>query len=61
MFNIGDKVKIKIDNVLDKYKEYTDIYEIEEIRVDNNDVKIYKLTGVPDWGTEDMLEKVGDE
>ncbi len=57
MFNVGDKVKIKLDYVLDKYKIYTGIYEIEKIRIDNNGVKIYKLKGVPAWGTEEMLEK----
>ena len=57
MFNVGDKVKIKLDYVLDKYKKYTEIYEIEEIRIDSDGNKLYKLKNVPDWGTEEMLDK----
>ena len=57
-FNIGDKVKIKSALVNDKYKKYKGIYSIKEIRLTNENIFIYKLTGVPNWGTEEMLERV---
>jgi hypothetical protein len=60
MLKIGDKVKIKLDKVLDEYKKYDKVYEIVDIRIDNDDVVLYKLDGVPDWGTEDMIEKIDD-
>jgi hypothetical protein len=60
MLKIGDKVKIKLDKVLDEYKKYDKVYEIVDIRIDNDDVVLYKLDDVLDWGTEDMIEKIDD-
>lgn len=60
MLKIGDKVKIKLDKVLDEYKKYDKVYEIVDIRIDNDDVVLYKLDGVLDWGAEDMIEKIDD-
>jgi hypothetical protein len=60
VLKIGNKVKIKLDKVLDEYKKYDKVYEIVDIRIDNDDVVLYKLDGVHDWGTEDMIEKIED-
>jgi len=55
-FKIGDKVKIKLSLVNDEYKKYNKAYVIKEIRKTNDNIFIYKLSGVPNWGTEEMLE-----
>jgi hypothetical protein len=60
VLKIGNKVKIKLDKVLDEYKKYDKVYEIVDIRIDNDDVVLYKLDGVHDWGKEDMIEKIED-
>lgn len=57
-FEVGDKVKIKLDKVLDEYKEYIGIYKIISKRKDCYGEWIYKLDGVPAYGTDEYLEKV---
>lgn len=54
-YKIGDLVQIRMDKVNDEFKKYNDIYPIKEIRKTFEGVYIYKLKGVPNWGTEDML------
>lgn len=54
-YKIGDKVQIVKDKVLEKYQKYNGIYEIKEIRKTYEGIYIYKLKGVPNWGTEDMI------
>lgn len=61
MFKVGDKVKIKLDKVLDKYKKYNGVYRITEKKQDFDGKYIYKVVDIPDWATDEMLEKVEDE
>lgn len=55
-FKIGDKVKIKLSLVNDEFKKYNKEYIIKEVRKTNDNIFIYKLNGVPKWGTEEMIE-----
>jgi hypothetical protein len=57
MLKIKDNVKIKLDKVLNKYKKYDKVYEIVDIKTTHDGTKLYKLKNVPNYGTEDMLEK----
>lgn len=54
-YNIGDKVQINLEKVDDKHKKYKGIYEIVDIRKTFENIYIYKLKNVPNWGTEEML------
>lgn len=56
MFKKGDKVKIRLDLVLGKYKKYTGVYKIEKVITVKNQKQLYKLKEVPDYGTEELLE-----
>lgn len=60
-FNVGDTVRIDLDKVQDNFKKYNKNYIVRNIRKSNRGVILYKLAGVPDWGTEDMLIKVGKD
>lgn len=59
-YKIGDKVKIKTDKVLEKYKKYDKVYSIVEVRETSDGTYIYKLNRVPNWGAEEMIELVED-
>lgn len=61
MLKVGDKVKIKKDKVLEKYKKYNGIYTITQIRKFNDNLVGYKIKGIPDWALEEHLEKVDDK
>ena len=54
-FKVGDQVQIRMDKVNNEYKKYIDIYTIKEIRKTFDGIYLYKLKGVPNWGTEDMI------
>ncbi len=60
-YKIGDKVKIKLDKVSEYHKKYNKPYKIEKIRKTYKDIYIYKLKGIPDWGTEEMIELVDED
>ena len=60
-FEVGDKVKIKLDKVIDEYKEYDDVYTIISKMKDSNGEWLYKLDGVPAYGADKHLEKVEDK
>lgn len=54
-YRIGDQVQIRMDKVNEEYKKYNNIYTIKEIRKTFEGIYLYKLKGVPNWGTEDMI------
>ena len=54
-FKVGDQVQIRMDKVNKEYKKYIDIYTIKEIKKNFKGIYLYKLKGVPNWGTEDMI------
>lgn len=54
-YKIGDLVQIRMDKVNEEYKKYNSIYPIKEIRKTDEGIYIYKLKGVPNWGTEEMI------
>ena len=57
-YNVGDSVQINLDKVNDEFKKYDGIYIVEKIKRDSEGVYLYKLRGVPKWGTEEMISKV---
>lgn len=57
-YNIGDSVQINLDMVNDEFKKYDGIYIVKDIKRDSEGEYLYKLNGVPRWGTEEMLIKV---
>lgn len=57
-FKINDKVKINLDLVNDEFKKYDGVYTIIEIKKDKDGIYLYKLNGVPKWGTEEMIYKI---
>ena len=57
-FEVGDKVKIKLDKVADEYKKYDGVYTIISKIKDSNGEWFYKLDGVPAYGADNHLEKV---
>lgn len=61
MLKVGDKVKIKKDTVLEKYKKYNGIYKITQIKKFNDGLVGYKIKGIPDLALEKNLEKVDDK
>ena len=62
MFKVGDKVKLKLDKVIDEFKKYDRVYVIMGVeQFMGNDKFYYKLDGVPAYGTDDTIEKVGDK
>ena len=60
-YRIGDLVQIRMDKVNEEFKKYTDIYTIEKVRKTSEGIYIYKLKGVPNWGTEDMIIPVNKD
>lgn len=60
-YRIGDQVQIRMDKVNDEYKKYNDIYTIKEIGKSIEGIYLYKLKGVPNWGTEEMILLVNIE
>lgn len=62
MFKVGDKVKIKLDKVIDEFKSYTDVYKVIGVKRMPPDGKLYyKLDGVPAYGTDETIEKAEDK
>lgn len=62
IFKVGDKVKIKLDKVIDEFKKYDGVYAIIGAeQFGYNDKFYYKLDGVPAYGTDDTIEKVEDK
>lgn len=57
-YNIGEKVRINLDKVGDDFKKYDGVYTIEKIMYTTEKIYVYKLKGVPQIGTEDMIERV---
>ena len=60
-YQIGDKVQIRKDKVSEEYQKYNDIYTIKEIRKTFEGIYIYKLKGIPNWGTEEMILPVNND
>lgn len=56
-FKVGDKVKIKLEKVLETYKKYDGVYTIIQV-IETSVGSIYKLKGVPRYGTDKLIEKV---
>ena len=54
-YSIGETVQINIDKVDQQHKKYTRTYKIVDIKKTFEGVYIYKLKGVPHWGTEELL------
>ncbi len=54
-YQIGDSVQIITEKVDNKHKQYNGIYKIKEIKTTFAGICLYKLKGVPNWGTEDMI------
>lgn len=62
IFKVGDKVKIKLDKVIDEFKKYDGVYAIIGVeQFGDNDKFYYKLDGVPGYGTDDTIEKMEDK
>lgn len=57
-YQIGDLVQIIMDKVDNKHKQYNGFYKIKEIKRTFDGVYLYKLKGIPNWGTEDMISPV---
>lgn len=55
MYNIGDDVKINMSRVNEKYKKYKGVYKIIKIIRTAAGINLYKLKGVPGYGTKDMI------
>lgn len=54
-YQIGDLVQIIMDKVDNKHKQYNGFYKIKEIKRTFDGAYLYKLKGIPNWGTEDMI------
>lgn len=60
VFKVGDKVKIKLDKVIDEFKKYDGVYAIIGVeQFGDNDKFYYKLDGVSAYGDDDTIEKGG--
>ena len=54
-YRTGELVQIRIEKVNEAFKKYNGIYKIQDVRKTFDGNYIYKLKGVPNWGTEDMI------
>lgn len=61
MLKIGDKVKLKLDKVIDEFKKYDGIYKIVAVKKLIYGKCYYELDGVPAYGTDDTIEKEEDK
>ena len=57
-YKIGDKVKITLEGFKEKYPK---VYTIKEVRKTYENIFIYKLNGVPNWGLESMIKLASNE
>lgn len=60
-FEVGDKVKIKLDKVIDEFKNYDGIYTIISKKQICYRGWCYELDGVPAYAFDEHLEKVEDK
>lgn len=59
-FEVGDKVKIKLDKVADEYKKYDGVYTIISRKICYRGW-YYELDGVSAYAFDEHLEKVEDK